>query len=95
MLSSTVCISNTVGFWNLRPMPSSAISLSSSLVRSWMPSNTTSPPSGRVLPVTTSIMVVLPAPLGPMMARISPGSTANESLLSARKPSNETVIPSR
>ena len=25
-LSSTVCISNTVGFWNLRPMPSSAIS---------------------------------------------------------------------
>ena len=24
-LSSTVCISNTVGFWNLRPMPSSAI----------------------------------------------------------------------
>ena len=25
MLSSTVCISNTVGFWNLRPMPSSAI----------------------------------------------------------------------
>ena len=33
-LSSTVCISNTVGFWNLRPMPSSAISVSSSLVRS-------------------------------------------------------------
>ena len=24
-LSSTVCMSNTVGFWNLRPMPSSAI----------------------------------------------------------------------
>ena len=33
-LSSTVCISNTVGFWNLRPMPSSAISVSSSSVRS-------------------------------------------------------------
>ena len=33
-LSSTVCISNTVGFWNLRPMPSSAISVSSSLERS-------------------------------------------------------------
>ena len=34
----------------------------------------TSPVSGRVLPVTTSIIVVLPAPFGPMMARISPGS---------------------
>ena len=36
------------------------------------PSNMTSPVSGRVLPVTTSIIVVLPAPFGPMMARISP-----------------------
>ena len=36
--------------------------------------NSTSPSSGRVLPVMTSIMVVLPAPFGPMMARISPGS---------------------
>ena len=31
---STVWCSNTVGFWNLRPMPSLAISASSSLVRS-------------------------------------------------------------
>ena len=30
---------------------------------------------GRVLPVMTSIMVVLPAPFGPMMQRSSPGST--------------------
>jgi hypothetical protein len=35
------------------------------------PSNTASPSSGRVLPVITSIIVVLPAPLGPMTARIS------------------------
>ena len=60
-----------------------------------MPSNTTSPSSGRVLPVMTSIMVVLPAPLGPMMARISPGSTSSERLFSALKPSNETVTPLR
>ena len=33
-LSSTVCISNTVGFWNLRPMPSVAICVSSSFDRS-------------------------------------------------------------
>ena len=45
-LSSTVWLSNTVGFWNLRPMPSSAISLSSSLVRSVAPSNSTSPCCG-------------------------------------------------
>ncbi len=95
MLSSTVWLSNTVGFWNLRPMPSSAICVSSRLVRSWAPSNTASPRSGRVLPVTTSIMVVLPAPFGPMIARISPASTMSERLLSALKPSNETVMPSR
>jgi len=40
-------------------------------------------------------MVVLPAPFGPMMARISPGSMVNDRLLSARKPSNDTVMPSR
>ena len=42
---------------------------------------------GRVLPVMTSIIVVLPAPFGPMMARISPWSMASERPLSARKPS--------
>jgi hypothetical protein len=51
--------------------------------------------SGLVLPVMTSIMVVLPAPFGPMMARISPVSTVKERLLSARKPSNDTVTPSK
>ena len=38
------------------------------------PVNITSPSSGRVLPVMTSIIGrVPPAPLGPMIARISPG----------------------
>ena len=36
-----------------------------------MPKNTL-PASGRVLPVMTSIIVVLPAPFGPMMQRSSP-----------------------
>ena len=58
-------------------------------------SKKTSPVSGRVLPVMTSIIVVLPAPLGPMMARISPGSTISDSSLSALKPSKETLMPSR
>src|SRR6187549_811540 len=90
-----VWLSNTVGFWNLRPMPSSAIRVSSSLVRSVMPSNSTSPSSGLVLPVMMSIIVVLPAPLGPIMARISPGSSVSDKLLMAWKPSNETCTPSR
>ena len=94
-LSSTVCMSNTVGVWNLRPMPSWAMSASSMVVRSWMPANMASPAVGRVLPVMTSIIVVLPAPLGPMMARISASSMVSESLLSARKPSNTTEMLSR
>ena len=93
-LSATVWNSNTVGFWNLRPMPSVAIAASSSAVRSCEPWNTTSPSSGRVLPVMTSIIVVLPAPFGPMIARISPGSMTSERLFKARKPSKETETPS-
>ena len=60
-----------------------------------LPSKTTSPSSGWVLPVMTSIMVVLPAPFGPMMARISPGSTASDNPFSALKPSKETLTLSR
>ena len=73
--SNTEWFSNTVGFWNLRPMPRLAMRASSSLVRSILPLKKTSPASGRVLPVMTSIMVVLPAPFGPMIARNSPERT--------------------
>src|SRR5207253_3639551 len=59
------------------------------------PSNSTTPSSGLVLPVMMSIMVVLPAPFGPMTARISPGSSASDKLLMAWNPSNETCTPSR
>jgi hypothetical protein len=51
--------------------------------------------SGRVLPVMMSIIVVLPAPFGPMMARSSPGSTTKESAFNALKPSKETDTLSR
>src|SRR5476649_1977749 len=76
-------------------MPSSAIRVSSSRVRSMTPSNSTAPSSGLVLPVIISIIVVLPAPFGPMMARISPGASVSDRLLMAWKPSNETCTPSR
>ena len=54
----------------------------------------TVPLSGRVLPVMQSIIVVLPAPLGPMMQRSSPTLIVRLSLFSARKPSKLTVMPS-
>ena len=57
--------------------------------------NRTVPESGRVFPVMTSIMVVLPAPLGPMTQRSSPGSTCSVRSLSALKPSKLTVSFSR
>jgi hypothetical protein len=53
------------------------------------------PLSGLVFPVITSIIVVLPAPLGPMMQRSSPGSTKRLREFSALKPSKLTVSFSR
>ena len=76
-------------------MPSAAIAGSSSRVRSVSSPNTIWPVSGRVLPVTTSIIVVLPAPFGPITARISPGSIASDNSFSARNPSKVTLTPSR
>ena len=55
----------------------------------------TVPVSARVLPVMTSIIVVLPAPFGPMMVLSSPSSSTSESEFSALKPSKLTLTPSR
>ena len=93
--SNTVWFLKMVGFWNLRPIPARAISGSDMRVRSCALPKCASPASGRVLPVMTSIMVVLPAPLGPMMQRNSPGSTIRLKPSSALKPSKLTVTPSR
>ena len=84
-----------VGFWNLRPMPRWAISGSDMRRTSMFWSNITLPRSARVLPVMTSIMVVLPAPFGPITARISPRSITKDSAFRARNPSKVTVTPSR
>ena len=93
--SNTVCCSNTVGRWNLRPMPACAIWYSVMRLRSMVWPKKAVPKLGRVLPVMTSIIVVLPAPLGPMMQRSSPTEMSSVSLFRALKPSNETVISSR
>ena len=54
--SNTERCSNTVGFWNLRPMPIEAISFSRRRSRSIVEPKNARPASGRVLPVMTSIM---------------------------------------
>src|SRR5450830_1281142 len=94
-LSNTVCCSNTVGRWNLRPMPAWAICASVIVARFMVWPNQAVPDVGRVLPVMTSIIVVLPAPLGPMMQRNSPTEISRLSLLMALKPSNDTLMSSR
>ena len=93
--SKALWCSKMVGFWNLRPMPAWAISGSVRRVRSMVWPKKAVPESGRVLPVMTSIIVVLPAPLGPMMQRSSPASMVRLSLFKARKPSKLTVMSSR
>ena len=59
-----------------------------------LPKNTV-PLSGRVLPVMQSIIVVLPAPLGPMMQRSSPTLMSATACSARGKPSKLTVISSR
>ncbi len=76
-------------------MPACAISASVSWVRSIVCPKNAVPASGRVLPVITSIIVVLPAPLGPMMQRSSPSSIVRLKSLSALNPSKLTDTPSR
>ena len=93
--SKTFRNSNTVGFWNLRPMPACAISGSVRANRLRSCPNHTDPLSGRVLPVMTSIIVVFPAPFGPMIQSSSPGSTWSVSASSALNRSKLTVSLSR
>ena len=93
--SNTVWCSKIVGFWNLRPMPACAISGSERRVRSIVWPKNAVPASGRVLPVMTSIIVVLPAPFGPITQRSSPTSIASERRFSALKPSKLTEMSSR
>src|SRR5258705_335723 len=51
----------------------------------------TEPPSGRSSPVIRLKSVVLPAPLGPMMRRRSPGSTVRSTPDVTRSPPNDFV----
>src|SRR5215510_7165610 len=54
--------------------------------------NSTAPPSGLYNPVSTLKRVVLPAPLGPISPKISPGSIASDTVLRACRPPNDLLI---
>src|SRR4029453_551439 len=86
MFSNTVSFGKILVRWKERPMPSRQ--------RSWgaMPVTSRSlkrtlPASGRRWPVMRLNSVVLPAPLGPMMALIDPRGTLKLTPPTARKPS--------
>ena len=66
-------VEKRLGTWNFRVMPRSANLWSGSPMRS-RSSNRMVPESGVSVPASMLNRVLLPAPLGPMMQRISPGS---------------------
>src|SRR4051812_12799593 len=74
--------------WNERPMPSRQTSWGATPVMS-RPSSSTAPASGCRWPVIRLKNVVLPAPLGPMMAAIWPATTVRLTPPTARKPSKD------
>src|SRR2546425_1289560 len=58
------------------------------------PLNTIRPLVGRSTPVRQLKKVDFPAPLGPIIARISPAGTPRDTLLRAASPPKRTVSPS-
>lgn len=75
------------GCWKVRPTPRSAISLAV-LPCAEAPKMRISPPSTGYNPVIAFTKVVLPAPLGPMRAWISPGIILADTFLNAINPPN-------
>ena len=71
-------------------MPFCEMRLGGSPVMFW-PLKRTRPEVGRMTPVRQLKNVLLPAPFGPMMARISPGITSKLTPLSAVRPPKRTV----
>src|SRR5687768_16951225 len=87
-LSNTVSLGKMFVRWNDRPIPSRHTSCGAIPVMS-RPSRATEPASARRWPVMRLKNVVLPAPLGPMMAAICPRATPRLTPPTAAKPSND------
>src|SRR5712691_317110 len=91
--SSVVALGSMLVIWYDRAIPLREIRSGDSPVMS-PPLNRIWPDDGRRTPVRQLKKVLLPAPFGPMIARISPGATARLTLLSARNPPKRTARPS-
>src|ERR1700675_4933483 len=91
--SSTVAPGRILVIWYERATPCRETRFGGSPVMS-CPSNTMRPLVGRSTPVRQLKKVDLPAPLGPMTARISPCFTATDTLLRAARPPNRIERPS-
>ncbi len=89
-LSSTEALSNRVVDWKVRAMPRRATSSVRSVVMS-RPSKVIVPSLGLCTPLMRLKKVVLPAPLGPMMALILPFSMLVLTLLTAVLPPKRLV----
>jgi hypothetical protein len=93
MFSSTGSSRKTLEIWKVRPMPRTLRRGSSSGVTS-APKRPTRPALGRSVPEMQWKSVVLPAPLGPISTRRSPGATLSDTLSTARKPPKSFTSPS-
>src|SRR3984885_11323442 len=90
MLSRTESRGNRLVIWKVRDTPSRARRCGGRRVISW-PSNAIRPAVGGRAPAMALNSVVLPAPLGPMMARRWPRGTVRLTPSTARSASNATT----
>ena len=83
--STTVSEAKVSAIWKVRPTPRRQIA-SGRLPTSSVPPSSTEPPSGFNWPLTILKQVVLPAPLGPIKASISPARRLKLTSSTARRP---------
>src|SRR6267143_1640815 len=93
MLSSTVMPRKSAMFWKVRAIPCRAASWGSTL-RFLRPLKATVPRCGWYTPLMTLSIEDLPAPFGPMMARISCSRTSNETPCKATTPPKASEMSS-
>src|SRR5581483_4683364 len=92
MLSSTERPRNERDFWYVRPIPSFARERGGSAPTS-APRNSIEPAVGGTSPEMTLNNVVLPAPFGPRMARLSPCATSRSTSRTASRPPYRRPTP--
>ena len=91
--SRTLIAANVRGFCSTIEIPVRRVRWGGSLVTS-TPMNVIVPTLGVSSPITVRNSVVLPAPLGPTRAMISPSSTCNDTSLTAGSPPKRFSTPS-